>query len=234
MAPTYFVGHPGSTPPTAIVAPHFFPFAVNRRMTAPMSSSESLPDPVAAAKAELRRTMIAKREALPVADRVAAAEAIAARGLPVNVPSGAIVSGYSPLKSEVSPVPLMRRLAQAGAKLALPVVIKRGSPLTMRAWAFGEALGSGQWGIREPKPEALEVFPDFLIVPLAAFDREGYRLGYGAGYYDMTIARLHGMKSIVTMGIAFAAQEVKAVPKTPRDEKLDFILTEREVIDLRA
>jgi len=199
-----------------------------------MSSSESLPDPITVAKAELRRTMIAKREALPVADRVAAAEAVAARGLPVNVPAGATVSGYSPLKSEISPVPLMRKIAEAGAKLALPVVIKRGMPLTMRAWAFGEALGSGQWGIREPKPESPEVFPDFLIVPLAAFDREGYRLGYGAGYYDMTIARLRGMKSVVTMGIAFAAQEVKAVPKTSCDEKLDFILTEREVIDLRA
>ncbi len=199
-----------------------------------MSSPESPSDPIVAAKAELRRAMIAKREALPVADRVAAAEAVAARGLPVKVPAGATVSGYSPLKSEISPVPLMRGVTEAGAKLALPVVIKRGSPLIMRAWAFGEALGSGQWGIREPKPESPEVFPDFLIVPLAAFDREGYRLGYGAGYYDMTIARLRGMKSIVTMGIAFAAQEVKAVPHTPRDEKLDFILTEREVIDLRA
>ena len=78
------------------------------------------------------------------------------------------------------------------------------------------------------------MFPDFLIVPLAAFDREGYRLGYGAGYYDMTIARLRGMKSIVTMGIAFAAQEVNTMPMTSHDEKLDFILTEREVIDLRA
>jgi 5-formyltetrahydrofolate cyclo-ligase len=183
---------------------------------------------------ELRRTVLARREALPVAARVAAAEVLAARGLPIEVPQGAIVSAYSPLKSEISPVPLMRRVADAGAKLALPVVVGRGHPLTMRAWAFGEALGSGVWGIREPKPEAPEVFPDILIVPLVAFDRTGFRLGYGAGYYDMTIARLRGMKKVFAIGIAFAAQEVSDLPKTDHDERLDFVLTERDVIDLRT
>jgi 5-formyltetrahydrofolate cyclo-ligase len=198
------------------------------------SSTPGAPDPIAAAKASLRQEMLARREALPATARVAAAETVAARGLPVAVPAGAIVSGYSPLKSEISPVPLMRRLADAGARLALPVVQGRGKPLVMRAWGFGEALGTGQWGIREPKPEAPEVFPDILIVPLAAFDRAGYRLGYGAGYYDMTIARLRAMKPVVAIGIAFAAQEVTDLPKTPRDEKLDFMLTEREVIDWRG
>lgn len=182
----------------------------------------------------MRQEALARREALPVAERVAAAEAVAVRGLPVNVPAGAIVSGYSPLKSEISPVPLMRRLADAGALLALPVVQRRGQPLIMRAWGFGEPLGSGQWGIREPKPEAPEVFPDILLVPLVAFERTGYRLGYGAGYYDMTIARLRAMKPVTTIGVAFAAQEVTGMPKTPHDEKLDFMLTEREVIDFRA
>ena len=191
-------------------------------------------DPIAAAKADLRRTVLARREALPAAARVAAAETLAARGLPVDVPQGAVVSAYSPLKSEISPVPLMRQVADKGATLALPVVVGRGHPLTMRAWAFGEALGSGVWGIREPKPEAPEVFPDILIVPLVAFDRAGYRLGYGAGYYDMTIARLRGMKKISAIGIAFAAQEVTDLPKTDHDEKLDFVLTEREIIDLRT
>jgi 5-formyltetrahydrofolate cyclo-ligase len=191
-------------------------------------------DPVAIAKAEMRREVLARREALPVAARVAAAEVLATREMPVVVPTGSCVSGYSPLKSEISPVPLMRRVMGAGATLALPVVVGRGHSLIMRAWAFGEPLGSGQWGIREPKPEAPEAFPDILIVPLVAFDRAGYRLGYGAGYYDMTIARLRAMKPVVAIGIAFAAQEVAAVPKTPRDEKLDLVLTEREIIDLRV
>jgi 5-formyltetrahydrofolate cyclo-ligase len=127
----------------------------------------------------------------------------------------------------------MRHCARDGAKLALPVIQGRGSPLIMRAWAFGETLGSGVWGIREPKAEAPEVFPDILIVPLLLFDRAGYRLGYGAGYYDMTIARLRAMKPVTAIGLAFAAQEIADVPKTPRDARLDLVLTEREIIDLR-
>jgi 5-formyltetrahydrofolate cyclo-ligase len=78
------------------------------------------------------------------------------------------------------------------------------------------------------------VFPDMLIVPLLAFDRHGRRIGYGAGYYDMTIAQLRGMKPVVAIGIAFAAQEVESVPVTARDARLDLVLTEREIIDLRT
>ena len=191
-------------------------------------------DPIARRKADLRKESRARREALPVAAQSAAAQTIAARGLPIPVPAGAVVSGYSPLKFEISPLPLMRRAAEAGAKLALPVVQGRGTPLIMRAWAFGEGLGSGVWGIREPRPEAPEVFPDILIVPILAFDRSGYRLGYGAGYYDMTITRLRAMKPVTAIGIAFAVQEFPEVPKTSRDARLDLVLTEREIIDLRA
>jgi len=189
-------------------------------------------DPVSieSRKAELRREAIARRDALPAAERAAAAAAIAARPLPVAVSPSAIVSGFSPLKSEINPVPLMRAFAAAGARLALPVVAGKGRPLTMRSWNFGEPLDSGVWGIREPKPEAPEVFPDILIVPLLAFDRAGHRIGYGAGYYDMTIARLRGMKPVIAIGIAYAAQEIAAVPATPRDAPLDLVLTERETI----
>ena len=104
----------------------------------------------------------------------------------------------------------------------------------MRAFAFGDELASGQWGIREPKPEAAEVAPDILLVPLLAFDRTGHRIGYGAGYYDMTIAKFRDVKPIVAVGIAFAAQEIEQVPVTPRDARLDLVLTEREIIDLRG
>jgi 5-formyltetrahydrofolate cyclo-ligase len=190
-------------------------------------------DPIAQRKAELRKEGRARRDALPVDQQSAAAQAIAERGLPVPVLPGTVVSGYSPLKFEISPLPLMRHCARDGAKLALPVIQGRGSPLIMRAWAFGETLGSGVWGIREPKAEAPEVFPDILIVPLLLFDRAGYRLGYGAGYYDMTIARLRAMKPVTAIGLAYAAQEIADVPKTPRDARLDLVLTEREIIDLR-
>ena len=92
----------------------------------------------------------------------------------------------------------------------------------------------GIWGIREPKAEYPEVDPDILLVPLLAFDRAGQRIGYGAGYYDMTIARLRSVKKVTAVGIAFAMQEVPAVPAMERDEPLDFVLTEREVIAIKG
>jgi 5-formyltetrahydrofolate cyclo-ligase len=185
-------------------------------------------------KASLRREALARRDALPAEQRSAAAQVIAARPFPVEVPPGAIVSGFIPLKSEINALPLMRKLASAGARLALPVVAGRGAPLIMRAWELGEPLRAGGWGISEPGAQAPEVMPDILIVPLLAFDRRGHRIGYGAGYYDMTIAALRARKPIVAAGIAFAAQEIAAVPDTPRDARLDLVLTEREVIDCRG
>jgi 5-formyltetrahydrofolate cyclo-ligase len=184
-------------------------------------------------KAQLREQALARRDALPVDERAAAAEAIATRPFPVTVTADMIVSGFSPMKTEINPLPLMRKAAQLGARLALPAIAGRGKPLIMRAYAFGDDLARGQWGIREPKAEAPDVAPDILIVPLVAFDRAGHRIGYGAGYYDMTINALRAEKKAVAMGIAFAAQEIASVPATERDARLDFVLTEREVIDLR-
>jgi 5-formyltetrahydrofolate cyclo-ligase len=191
-------------------------------------------EPIITAKAELRQRALARRDALDPDARARAAEVIATRPFPAAIAPGAIVSGFFPMRSEINPMPLLRRLAAAGAGLALPVVAGRGKPLTMRGWMFGDPLRAGVWGIREPVPEAPEVFPDILIVPLAAFDRTGHRIGYGAGYYDMTIARLRAHKSVIAAGIAFAAQEIEAVPATARDERLDLVLTEHEVIDCRG
>jgi 5-formyltetrahydrofolate cyclo-ligase len=184
-------------------------------------------------KAELRRAALARRDALPAAERAQGAETIAARTFPVAVASGTIVAGFMPMKSEINPLPLMRKLAAAGARLALPVVAGPGQPLIMRAWGFGDPLVAGVWGIREPGPAAPEIAPDIVIVPLLAFDRAGQRIGYGAGYYDMTIAALRARQAVVAIGVAFAAQEIAAVPATSRDAPLDLVLTEREVIDLR-
>jgi 5-formyltetrahydrofolate cyclo-ligase len=186
------------------------------------------------AKAAIRRDARARRDALPPDMRAAAAQAIAARPFPVAVSPGMIVSGFMPMKSEINPLPLMRALADAGARLALPVVAGRGKPLVMRAYALGETLAAGVWGIREPKPDAPEVLPDVVIVPLLVFARDGHRIGYGAGYYDMTIAGLRAKKTIHAVGIGFAAQEIASVPSTPRDARLDLVLTEREVIDCRV
>jgi 5-formyltetrahydrofolate cyclo-ligase len=195
-----------------------------------MTTSASIEE----SKAALRSEAAARRDALAPEARKTAAEAIAARRFPLAIAPGTIVSGFMPLKSEINPLPLIQKLSEAGARLALPAIAERGKPLIMRAWEFGAPLDRGQWGIREPKPDAREIDPDILLVPLLAFDRGGYRIGYGAGYYDMTIHRLRTLKPVMAVGIAFAAQEVSEVPKTPRDERLDLVLTEREIIDLRG
>jgi 5-formyltetrahydrofolate cyclo-ligase len=184
-------------------------------------------------KAEIRRAAILARDAIPAEIRIAAANAIAERPLPFALAPGTVVSGFMPLKSEINPLPLLRMLTHKGASLALPAIAGRGQPLRMRAYAFGDRLVAGVWNIREPAPEAPEAFPDILIVPLLAFDRSGHRVGYGAGYYDLTINALRARKPVLAAGIAFAAQEIAAVPHTERDAPLDLVLTEREVIDCR-
>jgi len=185
-------------------------------------------------KADFRTAALAARDAMPPEERQRGGEIIAARPFPVTIKQGMIVSGFMPLKSEINPLPLLKVLAAAGAKLALPAIAGRGKPLTMRAYAFGDEFARGQWGIREPRPEQPEVYPDVLIVPLACFDRAGNRIGYGAGYYDMTIRRLRDMKKVIAVGIAFAVQEIAKVPATERDERLDLVLTETDVIDFRG
>jgi 5-formyltetrahydrofolate cyclo-ligase len=189
--------------------------------------------PIEQRKKETREAAFARRDAMPAAERQAAAETIAKRPFPLSVGPGVIVSGFSPIRTEINPLPLMRKLEGVGARLALPKVAGKGKPLIMRAYRFGDPLDAGVWGIREPLATAPEVEPDVLIVPLAAFDRSGNRVGHGAGYYDMTIMRLRSIKPITAVGIAYAVQEVAEVPVTDRDARLDLVLTERDVFDFR-
>lgn len=188
----------------------------------------------ATVKDMLRREALARRDALPPDLRAQASEAIAAREFPVPVRRGAKISGFWPIRSEVNPLPLLQRLADAGARLALPAIAARGKPLVFHAWSPGEELRRGQWGIREPLPTAAKVAPSIVLAPLAVFDRRGYRVGYGAGYYDYTLNALRATKSVVAIGLAFAIQEVEAVPDEPHDARLDFVMTERETIDCRS
>ena len=146
--------------------------------------------------ASLRTAALAARDALSDAQRVAAAQALARRGLPVELVPGAVVAGYSPIRSELDPAPLMQKLAAGGARLALPVITARGQSLRFRVWHPGDRLLPGPLGILEPSPAAAEIVPDIVLVPLAAFDRTGHRIGYGAGHYDRTLAQLHKSKRI--------------------------------------
>src|SRR5205085_6285525 len=134
---------------------------------------------------------------------------------------------------ESDPIPLMQTLAATGARLALPVVPARGKSLIFRAWSPNDRLMLGPLGIPEPSPAAAEIVPDVVLVPLAAFDRAGHRIGYGAGHYDYTLAHLRKAKPIVAIGLAFAAQEVKTVPALAHDVALDYVLTEAQMLDFR-
>ena len=190
--------------------------------------------PAGQSKSDLRTAALAAREALSGAERAAAAHAIATRGLPLEIAPGTIVSGYSPIRSEVDPAPLMRALAARGAQLALPVVLARGKSLSFRAWSPNDRLVLGSLGILEPSPAAAEVMPDIMLVPLAAFDGQGHRIGYGAGHYDFTLAHLRKLKHVIAIGLAFAAQEIVAVPALPHDVALDYVLTETDMLDFRS
>jgi 5-formyltetrahydrofolate cyclo-ligase len=185
-------------------------------------------------KADLRAAALAKRDALSDEQRAAAAQGLAKRGLPVAITPGMVVSAYSPIRNEIDPVPLMRELAGQGAKLALPAVLARGKSLAFRAWSPDDRLMLGPLGIPEPSPAAAEMIPDVMLIPLAAFDRQGHRIGYGAGHYDYTLAHLRKVKAIAAVGIAFAVQEIRAVPALPHDVALDYVLTEKKMFDFRS
>ena len=185
-------------------------------------------------KADLRAAALAARDALSSDDRAAAAQAIAVRGLPIEIKRGVVIAGYSPIRSEIDPAPLMRKLAEQGAKLALPAVMARGKSLAFRAWSPDDRLMMGPLGILEPSPAAEELIADIMLVPLAAFDREGHRIGYGAGHYDHTLAHLRKVKAITAVGAAFSLQEIKAVPALPHDVALDYVLTAKKVFDFRS
>lgn len=160
-----------------------------------------------------------------------AGEALARRGLPdgMGLPPG-IVSGFIPYKSEISTIPLMNSLRRAGWKTALPVVMAPGEPLVFRLWQPGEPLVPGVWDIPVPGEQAASVEPDVLLVPGLSFERSGYRLGYGGGFYDRTLEKLRQSKSVTAIGVAYHAQLAEQVPKGPHDAPLDFIMTDEETI----
>lgn len=175
--------------------------------------------------------MLAGREAALAAAGPDAGEKLAARGLPVAMPHpGAVISAFHPYQTEISTLPLLSKLAGEGWRTALPVVIAKATPLVFRAWQPGEPLVSGIWGIQMPPETAPVVVPDVLLVPLLAFDARGYRLGYGGGFYDRTLAGLRALKPVTAIGIGFAAQQVDSVPHDGLDQRVDFVMTEQATL----
>ena len=180
-------------------------------------------------KMRLREEGFARRDALDRETRDEASRAIAERVLRLReLEEIEPVGSYWPMRSEVDPRPIMKALAARGRIVALSQI--RHPQLSWREWRPGDALIHGGFGVQEPGPDAAEVFPHALLVPLCAFDRTGGRLGYGKGHFDRSIAGLTARHRLLTIGLAFSVQEIEAVPMQPHDQSLDLIVTEREVI----
>ncbi len=148
----------------------------------------------------------------------------------IDVTSGMVVSVYYPLKDELDTWPLVEALIEHGADIALPVVERKKQPLVFRRYAPGDPLKTGAYDVSEPAADAPAVRPDIVVAPLLAFTREGGRLGYGGGYYDRTLEALRAEGPVIAVGYAYGLQEVDALPLTPLDQPLDWVVTEREAI----
>ncbi len=182
------------------------------------------------AKALLRRNATERRRVAvrdsPNAGAVVRDNFLAA----VKVPAGIPVSAYWPLEEEFDPRPLFMELDRRGHPIGLPVILGNGQPLLFRRWEPATELVRGPFRVMTPPPTAPEIIPNLLLVPLLAFDRAGYRLGYGGGFYDRTIAKLRNAGEALAVGVTFAALEVPSVPRDDTDQPLDWIVTEREAI----
>lgn len=190
--------------------------------TAPIAAAPAVAD-----KAALRRTMRSLREGIAAGD---AGHRLVARAAPLPMPAGAI-AGYWPIGSELDIRPWLLHLHHKGRTVALPVTGPRGEALVFRAWHPGVDLVAGRYGIAECGGSCPAVVPAVVLVPLLAFDRRGHRLGYGAGYYDRTLEALTAAGDPpLAVGVGYAAQEVAAVPHDAFDRRLDWIVTERELI----
>jgi 5-formyltetrahydrofolate cyclo-ligase len=189
-----------------------------------LTTTETLRAAKRAARAvALERRRSAKAVAGPDAPR-AALQHLLSR---VTVPAGAVVSGYWPMADEFDDRPLLTHFATKGHACALPVVVATGAPLVFRRWQPGDALVPSRLGIAEPSRDAPALDPTVLLVPLLAFDGEGNRLGYGGGFYDQSLATLRARGPVLAIGVAFAGQAIDQVPHGPRDQRLDWIVTEQ-------
>ncbi len=152
----------------------------------------------------------------------------------VPTPPGAVVSGYCAINDEIDAMPLLARLAGAGLVCCLPAAAGKGKPLAFRVWTPGTELAVGPFRIPEPPEDVAVVRPTHLLVPLLAYDRDGYRLGYGGGYYDRSLRALRREAPTVAVGLAYAEQRVDDLPRAGHDERLDWIVTERGAMPIPA
>jgi 5-formyltetrahydrofolate cyclo-ligase len=181
-------------------------------------------------KAAMRRAVLAQRREAHVARGEIAAAALAQR-VTAEVPAANnTIAGYWPLGHEIDIRPTLAAFKDAGAEVALPVVAGQGQVLIFRSYTPGDALDSGPFGTAHPSVRASVVAPTVLLLPLIAFDLTGQRLGYGAGYYDRTVAALRIERRILIVGVAYDEQEVAAVPVDGHDQSMDAVVTDRRTL----
>jgi 5-formyltetrahydrofolate cyclo-ligase len=181
---------------------------------------------IASSKQEIRARALDRRAAL--IDTVPELSRWLAERFLASIPlrSGAVVSAYFAIGDEADPTPLLNLLREKGHEIVLPRVTGRGRPLDFHIWDMSAALVPGGFGLSEPSVEWRKIDPDILIVPLLAFDALGYRIGYGAGFYDRTLAKLRASRDVMAVGFAFAEQEFADLPHDDNDERLDWIVTQ--------
>ncbi|MGE0230594.1 MAG: 5-formyltetrahydrofolate cyclo-ligase [Flavobacteriaceae bacterium] len=179
-------------------------------------------------KADLRRFALARRRMVTPEARQRARHALRSLAMLIENASGRpAIGGFMPFGGELDPLPLMARLARRGFRVGIPRVVAKNEALAFHRWSPGDVCRRGAFGIREPSPARAPLDPDIFLVPLAAFDRRGYRIGYGGGFYDRTLEAAARARSILTIGIGYSVQEIAQVPAEPHDVALDAILTER-------
>ena len=185
-------------------------------------------------KKQLRLEALRSRDAIGPILRAEASMALALHLAALDPRPDDIVAGYMPIRSEIDPRPLMHALAAGGMRLCSPALLDR-TTLVFREMIKGAPLVDTGFGTVGPGPEAAEVRPNLILLPLAGFDRYGNRLGYGAGHYDRVIAAMHGSGHRPRLiGLAFAAQELPAIPAEEHDIRLDGILTENGLRQFEA
>lgn len=184
-------------------------------------------------KAGLRRTLRERRKAAHAADAAGAAVALARNLASLPILPGAAVAGYVAHGSEIDPLPALLDFARRGHALCLPVVVAPGRPLVFRTWEETHALEAGEFDIPAPVGGE-ELLPDVVLVPLVGFDRAGGRLGQGGGFYDRSLPALRAAKpAFAAIGLAFSIQEVASVPRAATDAALDWVVTEKETIEIK-
>ena len=136
-----------------------------------------------------------------------------------------IVGGYYPVNFEFDDLELLKRFEKNKFNISLPV-IKKNFQMDFYSWSFSDLLRINKYGIPEPEPKKM-IYPDILLIPLVAFDKNLNRLGYGGGYYDRLIARISKKKKIIKIGLALSVQKINEVPINKYDKRLDYIVTNK-------